>query len=523
MRAAFLILYSIGVARAEVVSRDWRDGKLALQLNDGTAEVEWISPVAFRFARSWTGPVEALPKVPHDRIVPELTETASEFTMRTRYLTLDVDRGDLAWRVKPADTLVASGAVAKTSSGVSLPLVLAPAEKIFGLMGGSSGRLNLRGEKLDRRRGFFFTSAGYGIFLRAPARCVFDMERGTVEAPETGSIEFVFYYGPTAKEILEQHAAVVGQAEVMPEALDLLPDDRVPKQAMPLPNSKVSFWGAFDSLVRTLTAWSLSAVLYPAVDLASFDAAPAGLKQRAADLCTFLPIVYRSSGEGGIDRAMRDAWKPYLMTYLHEAHDRGFPMIRPLAMQFSKDPHSDRQANIFMLGDEVLLAPVLDPGAVQEVELPRGIWTDLRTNAEYGGNRVVKVDAPPGRVPMFVRNGWILPLAAQGKMELHYFPSLGGEFFLWEPEVNDNSQFHASPAGDYVRVEIESKVRRTYEWVIHHTPAARQVAEDSTIYRKVDERSLLQPGTWWHDGARNNLHLMVRVQMDSDRIVNISF
>jgi len=198
-------------------------------------------------------------------------------------------------------------------------------------------------------------------------------------------------------------------------------------------------------------------------------------------------------------------------------------VIRPLPFQFSRDTNADRQADVFMLGDEVLMAPVLGPGARRRVELPKGNWTDLRTNIEYRGNQAIEVDAPMGRVPMFVRNGWIVPLAASGKMELHYFPSLGGEFFLWEPEVNENSQFHAAPAGDFTRVEIETQVRRTYEWVLHHVGAPRSVAEAENVYKKVETRELLESGAWWHDAARNDLHVMVRAEAGSDRIVNVSF
>ena len=192
-------------------------------------------------------------------------------------------------------------------------------------------------------------------------------------------------------------------------------------------------------------------------------------------------------------------------------------------MQFSRDANTDRQTDVFMLGDEVLLAPVVAPGAKRMLELPRGNWTDIRSNIEYRGNQTIEVDAPDGRVPMFVRNGWIVPLQKQNSMELHYFPSLGGEFFLWEPDLEENSQFHASPAGDYLRVEVETKRRRTYEWILHHIATPKEVAEDSGAYQRVDRRELLRPGAWWHDDALNNLHLMLRAEPGTDRIVNMSF
>ncbi len=509
-------------AQGGIVSQEWRNGRLTLQLDDGAADLEWISTVAFRFTRTWGERATALPAIPHDRVAPELSEANGVFTLRSKYVRVELERADLALRVKNSEAPLTGVAVEKTLEGVELRLGLGANEKVFGLGESASGGLNVRGEKLEREHGFLFTSAGYGIFVRAPERCVFDLASGTVEAPGASSIDYVFYYGPTPKEIFEQHQLATGPTELKEKALDVL-FDGFPSEAMPLPKTPIDTWDALGALVRRLNQWSLSAVLYPAFDLASMDGAASEVRQRAADLSTLLPIVYRSTGSATIDEPTRDAWKPYLVTYLREAHDRGYPLIRPLVMEFSRDPNADRQSDVFMLGDELLLAPVLGPGGRRRLELPMGIWTDLRTNTEYRGRQTVEVDAPAGRVPMFIRNGSLVPLAGQGKMELHYFPSLAAEFFLWEPGAEENSQFHAAPAGDFIRVEIETQVRRTYEWVTHHTKPAREVAEESTVYEKVMERAMLKPGTWWHDDARNDLHVMLRVETGSDRIVNISF
>jgi hypothetical protein len=89
--------------------------------------------------------------------------------------------------------------------------------------------------------------------------------------------------------------------------------------------------------------------------------------------------------------------------------------------------------------------------------------------------------------------------------------------------VSENSQFHAAPAGDYVRLEVESQKRRTYEWVLHHTKVPREVAEDSGGYQRAADRGSMQAGSWWHDDAQNNLHVMLRTEPKTDRIINISF
>jgi len=295
----------------------------------------------------------------------------------------------------------------------------------------------------------------------------------------------------------------------------------LPAAAAALPNTPLDSWEALAQLVRTLDQWSLSGVLYPALDVSTFSFARGDAARRAADLASMLPLIYGDRNILHFDT--RERWVPYLATYLREAYDRGYPLIRPLPVEFSRDKNLDPQPGVFMLGDEVLLAPVVAVGPRRELKLPRGGWTDLRTNGVYKGNQSVEVEAPAGQVPMFARDGTILPLAGKNVIELHYFPSLGGEFFLWESDKQENSQFHASPAGDFTRVEIESQVPRTYEWVIHHTDRPASVQEDATSYQPVRQRSALKPGTWWHDDARNDLHVMVRAEAGTDRIVNISF
>jgi len=514
-----VLLIAAGSLSGAVVSRDWSAGKLALKLDDGAAEIEWLSPVSFRIARSFGG---ALPSthVSHEPVSPTFEDTNAALTMKSKYLTVEVDRADMRVRVRSGEIAVTDQTIALAGGNATVRIGFKPDERVFGLMSGP--KLNIRSETIQRAHGFFFTSAGFGIYLESPEPCRFDLPKGEIQS-ESSSIEYDFYYGPTAKEILEQHETAHPHNEVKADALDLLTPDRVPKEAGRLPKTPVRSWDALAALVRTVNQWSLSAISYPALDVSVFDSAPREVKERAVDLSSIFPIVYRGSGEGGIDVATRRAWTPYLTTYLREAYDRGYPVIRPLPIEFSRDASSEKQDDVFMLGDEVLLAPVLGPGTKRRLDLPRGNWTDVHTNRQYHGNQTIEVDAPVGRVPMFVRNGWIIPLSRGDRMELHYYPSLGAEFFLWEPDLNENSQFHAAPAGDFMRVEVESQKRRTYEWVLHHTGAPKVVEEETLKYDRVESRDQLRLGTWWHDASQNNLHVLLRAEAKTDRIVSISF
>jgi alpha-glucosidase (family GH31 glycosyl hydrolase) len=501
MRAGILLI-ALSAAHAGVLSRDWENGKLTLQLDDGVAELEWISGTAFRFSHG-TASLAVLPQIKHDPIALEFEDTRSILKMRGRYITVEIDKATAKLRVSANDETISTLSVDPAPEGFSLHV--GPLGKVFGLAGP------------EESQRFFFT-ASYGIFVRAPRECTFDLAHGLIRAH--ASIDLIFYYGPTPKEIFEQHQTVTGRTEITAQSLRLPSADRLPLAATQLPKTPLDTWNALSTIVRTLNEWSLSAVLYPTLDLSTLGAARGEIAKRASDLAAMLPLLY---GDANVHLDIRAAWTPYLVTYLREAYDRGYPLIRPLPVQFSRDKNLDPQPDVFMLGDEVLLAPVVAPGSRRTLKLPRGLWTDLRTNVEYNGNQSIEIDAPPGQVPTFARNGAVLPLAAKTAMELHYFPSLGGEFFLWESSLRENSQFHAAPAGDFTRVEIESKVARTYEWVIHHAKRPIDVEENSTSYKSVRQRSSLKAGTWWHDGARKDLHVMVHSEAGADKIVNISF
>ena len=223
---------------------------------------------------------------------------------------------------------------------------------------------------------------------------------------------------------------------------------------------------------------------------------PAGgaLLARAAQLAAFIPTLYAPPGES---LRWRARLIPYLLAYGYEARVRGTPLVHPLAMQFPKDAVAARHSDEFMVGDEMLVAPVLGPEESVRVYLPQGIWTDLRTDEVHKGRQEITVRAAPDQIPIFTRNGTILPLAAEipgGPMELHYFPKLGAEFFLYEEELGEVSQVHAAPAGEFLRLEIESLQERTYEWIVHHTPACRKVTLGETELARVEARARFRAG-----------------------------
>jgi alpha-glucosidase (family GH31 glycosyl hydrolase) len=214
--------------------------------------------------------------------------------------------------------------------------------------------------------------------------------------------------------------------------------------------------------------------------------------------------------------------KTFFATYGDEARERGFPFFHPLPFQFPEDTEAASHADEFLLGDEMLIAPITSPAGSRDVYLPRGRWTSFETGEVFPGRRTIHVSSTG--LPMFARNGTIMPLdglTSDEPMQLHYFPSLGAEFFLLETELSDWSQVHAAPAADIMRLEIESKVARRYEWIVHHAQKPLRVEFESDRYAEVGSHEVLRDRTWYYDAVTKSLHVRLQVDAGADAIVNL--
>ncbi|HET6861817.1 MAG TPA: glycoside hydrolase family 31 protein [Pyrinomonadaceae bacterium] len=105
---------------------------------------------------------------------------------------------------------------------------------------------------------------------------------------------------------------------------------------------------------------------------------------------------------------------PFLYTTLEESHRTGLPLFRPLVLNYPEDESTYNLDDQFMIGDDLLVAPVLKPDVTRRlVYLPKGIWYDYWTREKYQGDRMIDVKAPLDTVPMFVRGGAILPFGPE--------------------------------------------------------------------------------------------------------------
>jgi len=121
-----------------------------------------------------------------------------------------------------------------------------------------------------------------------------------------------------------------------------------------------------------------------------------------------------SQGEMSIIRRTvraRYALLPFWYTLFYEAELTGVPPMRPLWYEFPKDEVTFGREGSHMLGEALLVTPVLQKSTTQvSVYFPGNeIWYDVWTNqgAEMRGE--VNIAAPYDKIPVFQKGGTIVP------------------------------------------------------------------------------------------------------------------
>jgi alpha-D-xyloside xylohydrolase len=104
---------------------------------------------------------------------------------------------------------------------------------------------------------------------------------------------------------------------------------------------------------------------------------------------------------------LRQRLRRYVMEQMRTAERRGHPPMRPLFFDFPDDPRAWCVEDEFLLGPDILVAPVLEPGARgRGVYLPEGAaWQDAWTGEAHSGGADVEADAPLDRIPVYFRAG----------------------------------------------------------------------------------------------------------------------
>ncbi|MCD8353932.1 MAG: DUF4968 domain-containing protein [Clostridiales bacterium] len=134
------------------------------------------------------------------------------------------------------------------------------------------------------------------------------------------------------------------------------------------------------------------------------------------------PWMFRGSADIIRDAILlRYRMTPYLYSAEYEATQTGAPIMRALVYEFQDDPKVYDESFEFTFGRDILVANVIEKGAkTKKVYLPAGCkWYDWGNNFTcYEGGQTVEIPVTMESIPMFLREGAIVPMADNQLMSM---------------------------------------------------------------------------------------------------------
>jgi alpha-glucosidase (family GH31 glycosyl hydrolase) len=194
---------------------------------------------------------------------------------------------------------------------------------------------------------------------------------------------------------------------------------------------------------------------------------------------------------------------PYLYTTMADYHRDGVPPIRHMVLEAGASSSAEvipgqldgpnlsaelkrlEISDQYMFGPSILVAPLIAGEKSRKVVLPQGKWFDFYTGKLVGEETTITASAPLDQIPLFVKDGGIVPLMpavnnlrlAKGPVALevrHYGAKEGsyllydddGESFDYEQGISSRQELRAVRVGGKLQGEVGATVG---PWKSHNT------------------------------------------------------
>lgn len=95
---------------------------------------------------------------------------------------------------------------------------------------------------------------------------------------------------------------------------------------------------------------------------------------------------------------------PYLYTAFAQYHFRGTPVIRPMSLV-----DGGEETDQYLLGDDLLVAPMLTGEKTRKVRLPKGNWYEYASGKFAGSSQTIDIAPALDEIPVYVREGALIP------------------------------------------------------------------------------------------------------------------
>lgn len=186
---------------------------------------------------------------------------------------------------------------------------------------------------------------------------------------------------------------------------------------------------------------------------------------------------------------LRMQMMPYWYSAFARYHFEGFPPFRAVNFEegftavgldvsingnLEENPYAEAVSkeikDQYMAGDYLLVAPLFAGQSSRKVILPRGNWYDFYTGEFVGNGTVITVSPGLDKIPVFVKDGGIIPMMAPRlhapnagetvDLEIRHYGEANGRFLLYD----DDGETYAYENGAYSWREITVTKDKQGRW-----------------------------------------------------------
>jgi alpha-D-xyloside xylohydrolase len=201
---------------------------------------------------------------------------------------------------------------------------------------------------------------------------------------------------------------------------------------------------------------------------------------------------------------------PYIYSYAEQAHRTGLPLMRPLFLEYP-DFRDTKGANTqHLLGECIMVVPVLDTSGDVEIEFPDGQWIDYWTGEYFEGPATHRRTVELTELPVYVAAGSVVPkrepthsltAGTPGTLEFVVYPERAAEtdatfpFYHEETDSIQEMGVNLSPSHTELGIELDEPELFAGTTITIRNPSSElasarlnsEVISESKIVRREDD------------------------------------
>lgn len=326
-----------------------------------------------------------------------------------------------------------------------------------------------------------------------------------------------------------------------------------------------SSFPAFKEAIRSCINSSISGISFIAYDIAGYHDETnltSELYKRSLAQAAFSPVMQLHSGYSGDAHLERTPWNiaqllndkscidvykkfanirfnliPYLYTETKYTSETAMPLMRPLMLDYPSDKKVYKYETDYLLGRNLLVFPVTEPGKIKEIYFPKGDWFDFWSFKKHKGETLQEMEIADDNLPVYIKDGTITPLnldkdfnlalnmtnnlSVYNNLTFVIFPSKNIEYEYNDYIEGDTKKIKSILVIKELRIEIPS-FKTDVSMIIHTSPVKEVRLSGTMIKASNNWEEFISSKRGYYYNVENEMLFLKQSNSNKKQIIEIT-